>query len=271
MRRILALPFASLGLALASSLAVALALASPLALASALPVASPFALAQATPLTSAQGSPSAATPAQSAALPSGAVLVEDWSSQPAGKTGVPDGWQKQNWGSPKYDFRIVGESPGQALHMKSDNEGSTISKEVKVDVKVHPVLEWRWKVVTLPRGGDSRKKATDDQAAQLYVTFPRFPSAVRSRVIGYVWDTSAPAGAIVASEKAGTVTYVIVRSGPAEAGKWLTETRNVREDYRRIYGEEPGEQVGAVSIGIDSNDTGSRAEAYIGEILFRKP
>ena len=43
------------------------------------------------------------------------------------------------------------------------------------------------------------------------------------------------------------------------------------EDFRRIYGEEPREPAEIVSIGIDSNDTRSKAESYMGEILFRKP
>ena len=43
------------------------------------------------------------------------------------------------------------------------------------------------------------------------------------------------------------------------------------EDYRRIYGEEPAERIEAVAVGIDSNDTRSHAEAYLGEILFRTP
>ena len=73
------------------------------------------------------------------------------------------------------------------------------------------------------------------------------------------------------SEKTGLVTYVVVRSGPADLGKWLTESRNVLEDYQKIYGEAPGEEVGAVSISIDSNDTRSTAESYFGELLFRKP
>jgi len=199
------------------------------------------------------------------------VVVEDWSQQTVGKTGVPDGWKPQNWGSPKYDFKIEAEGGGKVLHMRSDNEGSTINKEIKIDLRAHPVVEWRWKAVALPKGGDSRRKDTDDQGAQLYVAFPRFPTAVRSRIIGYVWDTTAPAGTIVKSEKTGTVTYVIVRSGTAELGKWITETRNVFEDYRRIYGEEPGDPVGAVSVAIDSNDVKGTAESYMGAIRFRKP
>jgi len=157
------------------------------------------------------------------------------------------------------------------LRLRSEDDSSTISKEIKVDVKQHPVLHWRWKAVTLPKGGDARRKETDDEAAQLYVTFPRFPSAVRSRIIGYIWDTTAPAGSIFPSQKVGTVTFVVVRSGESDLGKWHTETRNVLEDYKKIYGEEPGESVGGIALSINSQNTHSRAESYFGEILFKKP
>jgi len=199
------------------------------------------------------------------------IPVEDWSKQPEGKTGIPDGWKGQSWGSPKYEFRIVTQGGRKVLQLKSNNDSSTISKEIKVDVKSHPILQWSWHAVTLPKGGDARKSATDDQAAQLYVTFPRFPQQVRSRVISYIWDTTAPVGSVFKSEKTGLVTYVVVRSGPTDLGKWLTESRNVLEDYKKIYEEAPGEDVGAISIAIDSNDTTSTAESYFGEILFRKP
>jgi len=206
-----------------------------------------------------------------AAAQGNTVLVEDWSKQPLGKTGIPNGWQGQNWGSPKYDFVIEADGQARVLHMKSQNDGSTINKELKLDLKPTCALQWRWKAVILPKGGDSRKKETDDQAVQIYVTFPRFPQAVRSRIIGYVWDTTAPAGTIVRSEKAGTVTYVVVRSGAEGLGKWHTESRNVCDDYKSIYGEELAEAAGAVSVSIDSNDTKSAAESYVGEILFKKP
>jgi len=138
-------------------------------------------------------------------------------------------------------------------------------------VKEFPLLVWRWKVVTLPVGGDCRHKATDDEAAQLYVTFPRFPASTRSRISAYVWNTPAPAGTIVKSESSALVTYVVVRSRAAEVGRWMTETRNVYDDYTLIYGEAPTETVGAVSVAIDSNDTRTSAESYVGTIFFRRP
>lgn len=200
-----------------------------------------------------------------------AIVVEDWSRQPLGRTGIPDGWSGQNWGNPRYDFTVVVEASDRVLRLRSPGDNSTISKEIKVDVKEYPLLVWRWKVMVLPAGGDCRRKATDDEAAQIYVSFPRFPTTMRARIIGYVWDTSAPAGTIAKSESSALVTYVVVRSGAAELGRWLTETRNVYDDFKQIYGEAPTEPVGAVSVAIDSNDTRSSAESYVGTILFRKP
>jgi Protein of unknown function (DUF3047) len=201
------------------------------------------------------------------------VVLEDWKSQKVGAKGIPEGWQGgQTWGLPQYDMTIEENDGQRVLHLRSKIESSTVSKDIKgkIDLKETPILEWSWKAVTLPRGADSRKKNTDDQAAQLYVTWPRFPQAVRSQIIGYIWDTAAPAGSFVKSQKTGMVTYVVVRSGPADVGKWLTERRNVADDYRKIYGEPP-DGPGAISVAIDSDDTSSSAESYFGRILFKKP
>ena len=199
-------------------------------------------------------------------------LVEDWTKYPPGTKGIPADWKGQNWGSPAYDFTVVDNDGQRVLHLRSKDEGSTISREVKgkVNLKETPVLEWTWKVVTLPKGGDSCHKELDDQAAQVFVAWPRFPEPVRSRIIGYVWDSTRPAGTVCKSEKTGTVTYMVVRSGPADLGKWLTERRNVRDDFKKIYGEEP-ENPGAVSLSIDSNDTKSASESFMGAIRFAKP
>jgi len=205
-----------------------------------------------------------------AAVAADDFLLEDW-KQKLGATGIPPGWQGQNWGSPKYDFKVEEHEGRAAVHMKSANEGSTISREIKgkVSLKDTPILEWTWKVVTLPQNGNSCKKATDDQAAQLFVVWPRFPEAVRSRILGYVWDTTLPVGTICKSEKTGTVTYIVVRSGSADLGKWMTERRNVLEDFTKVYGEAP-ENPGGVSISIDSNDTNSISESLMGTITFRR-
>jgi Protein of unknown function (DUF3047) len=206
------------------------------------------------------------------ALAADVAVVEDWSDAPIGHKGIPPGWQKQDWGRPTYDFTVVEQEGHRVVHLKSAADSSTVSKDIKGVVRLAetPVLEWTWKVTALPKGADARSAATDDEAAQLYVVWPRFPHAVRSRIIGYIWDATAPVGSVVKSQKTPTVTYVVVRSGPADLGKWVTERRDVRADFKQIYGED-SEDPGAVAFGIDSDDVKGTAESYMGRIAFRRP
>jgi hypothetical protein len=200
------------------------------------------------------------------------VVVEDWRSYPPGTRGIPGGWKEQNWGKPAYDFEIVSDDGQRALHLRSKGDSSTIGRdlEASIDLKETPSLEWRWKVMTLPSGGNACQKSTDDEAAQVYVAWLRTPEAARSRIIGYVWDSTAPAGTICKSQKTSTVTYVVLRSGADELGKWITERRNVAEDFRKIYGEAPDKPT-ALSLGIDSDDTRLSAESFIGPTVFMRP
>ena len=77
-------------------------------------------------------------------------------------------------------------------------------------------------------------------------------------------------GTICKSQKTSTVTYIVLRSGSDELDKWITERRNVVEDFRKIYGETP-DNFTALSLGIDSDDTRSSAESFIGPIVFTRP
>ncbi len=201
------------------------------------------------------------------------TVIDDWKSHKLGAHGVPDGWLGgQTWGLPQYDITIEENGGHRVLHLKSKIESTAIRRDIRgrVNLKETPILEWTWKVITLPKGGDCRKKSADDQAAQIYIVWPRFPEAVRSQIIGYIWDSTAPAGSIVKSEKTSTVTYVVMRSGAADLGKWITERRNVVDDYKKIYGSPP-DNPGYISIAIDSDDTASSAESLFGSVLFRAP
>jgi hypothetical protein len=201
-----------------------------------------------------------------------AVVIEDWTANRVSQQGIPSGWTGEGFGRrADYDFTIEQAGEARVLHLKSQNEHSTIVRDIKgkVHLKETPILKWTWKASVLPTGGDVRRKETTDIAAQVYIIWPRFPALLRSRIIGYVWDATTPASTVVKSQKTGTVTFIVLRSGPKDLGKWLTEHRNVAEDYRDIFGEFP-EDPTAITISIDSNDTQSTAESFIGPIVFRE-
>jgi hypothetical protein len=107
---------------------------------------------------------------------------------------------------------------------------------------------------------------TDDQAAQLFVAFSK------TRAIVYIWDTSAPQGLMenAPAPPFMSIKAVVVRSGPAELGKWLTETRNVYEDYKRLYGDNGRPPVvRGMRLQINSQHTRTSAECSFADVAFR--
>ncbi len=181
---------------------------------------------------------------------------------------LPKGWRLKVWQG-KADIQLVQDEDEDAkvLRMRSEKASFYIYREMNMDVRKFPLLSWKWKITKLPEGADARKNTSDDQAAGIYVIFPKFPSFVNSKLIAYVWETSAPVGAIVKSRKNPMVHYIVVRSGTRNLDEWITEKRNVLDDYRRVFGSEPPE-LGGVALAVDADDTFSNAESYFAKIEF---
>lgn len=178
----------------------------------------------------------------------------------------PQEWRLQEFSGPAR-FRVAQVRGTGVVRLESEQTSFALHRNVEVDLAEFPYLTWTWRVDVLPEGGDVRRREADDQAAQLYVVFPRFPAMLRSRVLGYVWDATAPAGSSVVSATTSLARIVVVESGPAKTGRWIEETRNIREDYRRLFHEEPP-RVGKVTLLINSQHTRSRAVAWFGPIRF---
>jgi hypothetical protein len=49
----------------------------------------------------------------------------------------------------------------------------------------------------------------------------------------------------------------------------VSKKRNVYEDYKKAFGQEPP-MISGVAIMTDTDNTGESAVAYYGDILFRK-
>jgi Protein of unknown function (DUF3047) len=199
----------------------------------------------------------------------GPGLIEDWSTQPIGARGIPQGWRSYETpgGHPRYDFTIVEDAGRRAIELRSVDEHSTIAREVSVDLGVTPMLEWSWRVLTQPAGADLRTWAGSDASGHIFVVWPRFPALLRTRLIGYVWDPALPVGSAVVSAKTRLVNFVVARSGGRGLGDWSTERHDVVADYRRIYGDAPP-RPGAIALSIDTNDTRAPAAARFGRIAF---
>jgi len=210
-------------------------------------------------------------------METGAIRVAGFDSAQM-QNGAPAGWVlDRKKGAP--DITLEKGSDIYCLHMRSNNESSFgVKKGIKVNIKEYPYLNWRWKAVRLPDGGDVRISAKDDQAIQLYVAFTPtgFPEILNTPVLGYIWDNAAPKGWTGRSSQigGGKLQYVVVRNNADQLGQWYTEKRNIYEDYKNLLkdvksADPPGLTYG-VQFHVNSHHTRSEAESYICEVYFSK-
>lgn len=183
--------------------------------------------------------------------------------------GSPPHWELKEFAG-RAQVDVVREDGRVAFRLSSERTSFALYRDVTLDAKEFPLLTWSWKVTKLPTDGDVRDRSSDDQAAQVYVIFPRWPfPRINSDVLGYIWDTRAPMGLQITSPQSSNVKLTVLESGAARRGQWVHEERNVYQDYVNLFGKEPP-QVGKVAIMIDSNDTRSQAEAFVGDLTFHR-
>ena len=180
---------------------------------------------------------------------------------------IPLGWILKIWRG-KPELKLIKEKDENVYRLRSKASAISIYKEIKLDVEKNPILEWTWKTTKIPEKGSAKHYSRDDQAIGIYVVFPRFPSMLNSRLIAYIWDSNVPKEKILRSRKQLMVHYIVMRSGKKDLKKWITERRNVLEDYRKIFSSVPP-KIGGISIMIDSDDTNSTAESFIKNITFK--
>jgi hypothetical protein len=192
----------------------------------------------------------------------GPILIDDFAK------GLSARWEKKVFkGETVYE--PVRESGRPALKAESRASASAMIYRIPFDPMAYPRLSWSWKIDRIIANGDGRTRKGDDYAARVYVVFPSV-FFWRTRAINYIWANRLPRGDFLPNAYTGNAVMVAVESGNGEAGKWIDEERNLVEDFRRAFGEDPPE-AGAVALMTDSDDTGDRAVAWYGAIRLLPP
>ena len=210
------------------------------------------------------------------------------SGKPGGE--LPPGWR--SWTVGKYkkatEYVLVTEDGRTVVRASANASASGLSQDVRVNPKDFPLLRWRWKVPELIAGADNTQRHTEDSPVRLIVTFQGdksnwsfedrlFASQMKAltgydmphATLMYIWENRAPIGTVIPNQYTSRVKMIVAESGGTRLGEWREETRNVYEDYKRAFGEEPP-VTRSVGIMTDTDNTGERALAYYGDIAFER-
>lgn len=201
---------------------------------------------------------------------------------------LPVEWQPLTFKKIKQhtQYRLVMDGAVTVVHAASRNSASGLIRKVSIDPRKFRFINWRWKVSTVYANGDVAHKSGDDYPARVYITFAYDPAQVgflekvkyeSARLIygetpplaaiTYIWANQAPVGLMVANAYTDRVKMVVLQSGTAQAGQWMTEKRDIYTDFKKEFGREPT-RISGVAIMTDSDNTGESASAWYGDIVF---
>jgi hypothetical protein len=160
----------------------------------------------------------------------------------------------------------VNEDGRKFVKAKSSNAASGLIYKIEYDPEKYPFILWNWRVDKIIAGGDATQKSKDDYSARIYIAFPEF-FFWNSKLINYIWANKLPKNNAIPSPFTSNSMMVGVESGNASTGKWITETRNIYEDYTRFFGRKPT-RVSAIAIMTDTDETGGSTSASYGPIAI---
>lgn len=203
---------------------------------------------------------------------------------------LPSGWTRADIKGveTRTAYRLVGDEGVTVLRADAQASASALVYKVSAAAGADPVLQWRWKVSDVLKTSNPATREGEDYAARVYVMFDypleRLPLADRMRVmlarafydpsvpaaaLCYVWDSRLPAGTVLKSPYTSRVRIIVADSGPQHAGQWRTVERNVADDFRQAFGEEPP-AVSAVALATDTDNTREKVTAWYGDIVLKK-
>lgn len=174
-------------------------------------------------------------------------------------------WERHAFtGETRYELTEVDGQPA-VLALCTDRSASGLFLREAIDLERTPVIEWTWRVKRTFENIDEQTRAGDDYPARLYAVDEHRLMPWRTRAINYVWASRMPRGAQWKNAYQARAIMVAMRSGADPDTGWVTERRNLRDDFREIHGRDL-KVLDALAIMTDCDDTGQQAEAWYGEI-----
>ncbi len=165
-------------------------------------------------------------------------------------------------------YEIVSLGGQKVLKASSDNSASAILKEAEIDLDKTPFINWRWRVEnTYGHHIDEQSKDGDDYPARLYVLVSDGYQPWEVIAVNYVWSNNQAPGTHWANAWSPKAQMLALRGGNLETGQWKTEKRNLRDDFKSLFGRHV-DAIVAIAIMVDSDNYHGSATSYFGDIYF---
>jgi hypothetical protein len=175
----------------------------------------------------------------------------------------------QEWEHQKFvnetRYTLVREEGKPAIQAVGQESSSGLYKKISYSPKEYPWLEWEWKLEKAQKTADLNIEEKEDMALGVFIIFPHsWLLPWKTKSIAYVWTGAKhQPGHIVMNPHH---PYFVLQAGDEKKGQWITERRNIYEDYKRVWGEYPVKNTKALGLYTDNDQTKEPVVGYYGPI-----
>lgn len=218
------------------------------------------------------------------------LLLAACGSVPSVSPSADAGSAYQGWvhmslpGKAQTDYRPMLYGPREALEVQALSSASLMRQRLSIPAAELGAIRFSWRVPALMPQADLARREVADAVVRVVLSFEGDRTRLSARdhmlselallmtgeplpyaTLMYVWCPTREAGSIITNPRTDRIRKLVVEAGTARLDQWLDYERDVRDDYREVFGEEPGRLIG-VALMTDSDNTGSHVRAWYGPV-----
>ncbi len=166
-------------------------------------------------------------------------------------------------------FRVPGKQPTRYSHVQQDGRdavlalseasGSILRHRYRVEPEQLGRISFSWKVPDAASGANVFLPKQEDLPVRVVLAFEgnRSNFSMKNSLLSelsllltgeelpyatliYSWSRTKQPGDVVLNDRTDRIRKLVVESGDAAYNQWHSYERDIRADYRKVFGEEPG-------------------------------
>ncbi len=207
------------------------------------------------------------------------------------RNGMPNGWNFYRIAPFKKNtvYRLENYQGKTVLSANSKTSASGLAVKLRPRQASNLLLQWEWKALNPIVNADNADGYADDAPLRILVAFDGNKSKLPLKekmtfemanlisgqempyaTLMYIWSGKSPVDTIITNAHTSRIKMIVVDSGWDNLGQWHKHQRDLAADYKRAYGEAPGEVIG-IALLTDTDNTKPETRAFYGDIeLIRK-
>ncbi|MFS8981223.1 DUF3047 domain-containing protein [Cupriavidus necator] len=199
---------------------------------------------------------------------------------------LPVGWQPWTINRNKIPTRYSMAEVDQRVVVHAQAESSASGLYVPLRDRDAGMLRWTWKTSGIIRNADNGHGQREDSPLRLFVAFDGDKGGLPLKdqlmyemarlttgrempyaTLMYIWGGRRAEGSVLSNPHTDRVRMIVVDSGMKHTNEWRCHERDLRADYRKAFGTDPGRVI-AVGIMTDTDNTKSKVESWYGDIAL---